>query len=517
MEPEHLIDVRSLDEHLSSDHSFGSALARTVGAIAAADGAPNLAQFAAVTDLAGEGKASAVFNALVLNAIESGVSVDWALQALSRSAVGVDHQAREGAFALLRPLIALQNGKARGLANKVAKALGIRLRIDELADMPLEDDRNLLANIGDQARKLVRGRSVADTVADFGRQTGNVELVDSARRCLSGKVDLDQLRQQAQRAAEAIQAGVLAYQEHAEAQVALAAQAESLVAAAMELKRQVQQRLALVDARIAHERTTLWQDIDDAVHDAGNAIELAITDRLNTDQWKDGDVWDSIGRNQFGQEMERRLDRVVRRKEEALNLLTHDLRLFQSDMRLSQNTVFHREHHAALAKLMPRLRVGTRIANKAETAANLTLMGGAVAAAGTGTAAYVFGVAVIMPVVVPVAPFVGGAVLLAGAFKWFADAGKRKRSEIRDKRRAFEEELRKRLKEAENSYTTQLEQVAVAFHESARQVLTPILLEAEAAGRVQQMRARIAGKVIAQSQAAVKLLEQEVGQAGVPH
>ncbi|WP_229506710.1 hypothetical protein [Pseudoduganella rivuli] len=512
-----MIDVRTLDEHLSADHSFGSALARTVGAIAAADGAPNLAQFAAVTELAGEGKASAVFNALVLNAIESGVSVDWALQALARSAVGVDHQAREGAFALLRPLIALQNGKARALAGKVAKALGIRLRVDELADMPLEDERNLLANIGDQARKLVRGRSLTDTVVEFGRQTGNVELIDSARRYQSGKLDIEQLRAQAQRAADTIQAGVLAYQEHAEVQVALAAQAESLVAAAMDLKRQVQQRLALVDARIAHERSTLWQDIDDAVHDAGNAIELAITDRLNTDQWKEGDVWDSIGRNQFGQEMERRLDRVVRRKEEALNLLNHDLRLFQSDMRLQQNTVFHREHHAALAKLMPRLRIGTRLANKAETAANITLMGGAMAAAGTGTAAYVFGVAVIMPVVVPVAPFVGGAVLLAGAFKWFADAGKRKRSEIRDKRRAFEDELRKRLKEAENSYIAQLEQVAVAFHESARQVLTPIVLEAEAAGRVQQMRARIAGKVIAQSQAAVRVLEQEVGQVGAPH
>ncbi|GAB2837296.1 hypothetical protein GCM10027277_00070 [Pseudoduganella ginsengisoli] len=517
MEPEHLIDVRSLDEHLSSDHSFGSALARTVGAIAAADGAPNLAQFAAVTDLAGEGKASAVFNALVLNAIESGVNVEWALQALSRSAVGVDQQAREGAFAMLRPLIALQNGKARALAGKAAKALSIKLRTDDVTDMPLEEDRNLLANIGDQARKLVRGRSVADAVADFGRQTGNMELIGSARRCQAGKLDIEQLRVQAQQAAQAIQAGVLAYEDHVAPQAALAAQAEALVSAALELKRQVQQRLALVDARIAHERSTLWQDIDDAVHDAGNAIELAITDRLNTDQWKDGEVWDSIARNQFGQEMERRLDRVVRRKEEALTLLNHDLRLFQSDMRLSQNTVFHREHHAALAKLMPRMRIGTRLANKAETAANITLMGGAVAAAGTGTAAYVFGVAVIMPVVVPVAPFVGGAVLLAGAFKWFADAGKRKRSEIRDKRLVFEEELRKRLKEAENAYTAQLEQVAVAFHESARQVLTPILLEAEAAGRVLQMRARIAGKVIAQSQEAVRLLEQEVGQAGVVH
>ena len=113
---------------------------------------------------------------------------------------------------------------------------------------------------------------------------------------------------------------------------------------------------------------------------------------------------------------------------------------------------------------------------------------------------------------VPAAPFVGGAVLLAGAFKWFTDGGKRKRSEIRDKRRAFEEELRARLKEAEHTYLAQLDEVARGFHESARQMLTPLLLEAEAAGRVQGMRERIAGKVIAQSQAAIAQLENQLRQ-----
>ena len=91
-----------------------------------------------------------------------------------------------------------------------------------------------------------------------------------------------------------------------------------------------------------------------ATDDAGNAIELAMTDRLNTDQWKDDDVWASMGRNQFGQEMERRLDRIVRRKEQALHLLQEDLRLFQSGMRLGQSQVFQRQHHAALAKLIKR-------------------------------------------------------------------------------------------------------------------------------------------------------------------
>ena len=512
MDAEKPLEIRTLDEHLSSDQSFASALARTVGALAAADGTVTLGQFAAVTDLAGEGKASAVFTALVLNAIESGVSVDWALNALARCAPAVDLQTREHAYDMLRPLVALQGTKARTLAQRVAKALDLRLRTDELAMLPPEDERGLLGNIGQQARKLVKGRSLGDVVADFGRITGHTELLDGARRFQGGKLDQDQLRGMVQQATASIAEGISAYQELSASLAASASNAERMMSAALELRTQVQQRLALVDARVAYERSTLFQDIDDAVHDAGNAIELAIADRLATDQWKDGDVWESIGRNQFGQEMERRLDRVVRRKEEALSLMQHDLRLFQSGMRLGQANVFQREHHAALARLMPSLRIGTRLVNTVDTAANLTLMGGAVAAAGTGTVAYLFGVAVVMPVLAPAAPFVGGAVLLAGAFKWFADGGKRKRSEIRDKRRAFEEELRARFKVAEQSYLAQLDAVAQGFHESARQMLTPLLLEAEAAGRVQGMRERIAGKVIAQSQAAIAQLENQLKQ-----
>lgn len=291
MDADKPIEIRTLDEHLSSDQSFGSALARTVGALAAADGTVTLGQFAAVTDLAGEGKASAVFTALVLNAIESGVSVDWALHALARCSPAVDQQTRDHAYAMLRPLVALQGPKARAMAQRVAKALGVRLLTDELAMLPPEDERGLLSNIGQQARKLVKGRGLGDVVADFGRSTGHNELLDGARRFQGGKLDQDQLRAMVQQAAASIGQGISAYQELAAGMAASAANAERMMSAALELRDQVQQRLALVDARVAYERSTLFQDIDDAVHDAGNAIELAIADRLATDQWKDGEVW----------------------------------------------------------------------------------------------------------------------------------------------------------------------------------------------------------------------------------
>jgi hypothetical protein len=513
--PVHTLKLRTLDEHLCSDQSFASALARALGAIAVGeDGSLTLAQFAAVTDLAGDGKASAVFTALVLNAIESGVTVEWAMNALARSSQAADPAARDGAFAMMKPLLALHGRRARPLAQKAARALGLRLTPEHYFGLPPEEERRLLNNLGTQARKLVKGKGLVDAVAEFGRNTGQVELDDHARGFNGGMMSQEQLRDVVQRAVDTIAQGIATYQEKAAAPLAPETGAASLAATADQLRHQVLQRLALVDARIAYERRMLWQDIDDAVHDAGNAIEVAIAERLDNEQWKDEQVWSSIAREQFAREMEHRLDRVARRKQEALDLLHHDLRLFQSDMRITQVEAFTRQHNAALARLMPRLRIGTRLVNTVDTAANLTLMGSAVAAAGTGTAAYLFGVAVVVPVVAPVVPIVGGAVLLASAFKWATDTNKRKREEIRDKRRAFEEELRRRMKEAEERFICQLDRIGAAFYESAAALLTPLMLEAEAAGRIQSMRKRIADKVIHQAQAAIAQLQGALAKAG---
>ncbi len=510
--PEHTLKLRTLDEHLCTDHSFASALARTVGAIAVRDdGTVTLAQFAAVTEIAGDGKASAVFTALVLNAIESGVTVEWALNALSRSSGSVNAAAREGAFVLMKPLLALHGTRARPMAAKVARALGIRLLADHYYGLPPEEERRLLNNLGTQARKLVKGRGLVDAIADFGRSTGQSELLNHARGFNGGMLDHEQLRDAVRASVDTIAQGIAAYQENAAAPLPAESSAAGLAATADQLRQQVLQRLALIDARVAYERRMLWQDIDDAVHDAGNAVELAISARLDNEQWKDEQVWSSIGRDQFAQEMEHRLDRVGRRKQEALDLLHHDLKLFQSAMTITQGGAFERQHNAALARLMPRMRIGTRLVNTVDSAANFTLMGSAVAAAGTGTAAYLFGVAIVVPVVAPVVPIVGGAVLLASAFKWATDSNKRKREEIRDKRRAFEDELRRKMKEAEEGFVVQLDRIGTAFYESASQMLTPLLLEAEAAGRIQGMRKRIADKVIGQSQAAIAQLQLALG------
>ncbi|MFA9218112.1 MAG: hypothetical protein ACEQSK_13555 [Sphingomonadaceae bacterium] len=187
--PSRSVPVRTLDEHMSSDQSFSSAYARAVGALAAGNGTLTLAQFAAVTEIAGEGNASAVFTALVLNAIESGVDIDWALSALSRSSTSIEVAARENALSMTIPLLALHGVDARALAQRLARALGVRLAPDDVSRLPAAEERGLLASLGEQARRLVRGRTVADAVADFGRQTGQVALIDHARNFQSGYLD----------------------------------------------------------------------------------------------------------------------------------------------------------------------------------------------------------------------------------------------------------------------------------------------------------------------------------------
>ena len=71
----------------------------------------------------------------------------------------------------------------------------------------------------------------------------------------------------------------------------------------------------------------------------------------------------------------------------------------------------------------------------------------------------------------------------------------------------FEEELRRPLKEAEEGFVVQLDRIGSAFYESASALLTPLMLEAEAAARIQGVRKRIADKVIAQAQAAIGHLQ----------
>ncbi len=276
------------------------------------------------------------------------------------------------------------------------------------------------------------------------------------------------------------------------------------------LEKQVRQRLSMIDARIEFERRTFGEDVDDAVHDAGNAFELDLIDRLKTDKWKLAKVWESLGSSTFGKELKYRVDRIVSRREDLLRLLRDDLSLFQEDMRVSQTTILEKHHATHFAKAMPHLRVKTRIANAVDDTASVTLGASAFSLAGAGVATYMLGAAVVFPVIAPATPFVGGAMVLAGAIKWLQDPEGRKDGEIKDKRQRFEKELREQLAEAQKNFEFQLSEIALGFQRTAMIALEPMFLEAQAAERISAIQKASAKRVIEYSQASVSRLLAKV-------
>lgn len=68
--------------------------------------------------------------------------------------------------------------------------------------------------------------------------------------------------------------------------------------------------------------------------------------------------------------------------------------------------------------------------------------------------------------------------LVAGIVKWISDSEERKTSEIKGKREMFESALRKELEKAAISLSSKLNQ---EFADTAIAIVTPTLLEAEAA------------------------------------
>lgn len=169
--------------------------------------------------------------------------------------------------------------------------------------------------------------------------------------------------------------------------------ADEYTATAHRLYEQVRQRLAMVDAKFNMNFVLLIKTWKKPFMMQATLSRLDLADRLRTDDWKLAKVWESIGRSSFAKELERRVDRIVRRRESPAILMKEDLRLFQEDLRLVQTQLLVRQHHTQFAKLMPRLGIVTRAANTVDTAAEVTLGAGVVSLAGTAAALHFLGAA----------------------------------------------------------------------------------------------------------------------------
>lgn len=501
-----------LDRYLREDASFQSTYIRALVAIASRDGYINLSEYSALLCLIESSSHSAISAQLVLSSIENPISLDSALQALSLTSAALSESERKKAWNAADALISAQGKLSRDTAVQLAKALKISVSEAELSRFPASSAPIRWKEVARRSTRWIKGRQLLRVADDCIRVTGDPVIADLIGQYLDGQIQAQALQTRVMAASSELTNLLLDFEQRVQDARSVETAADEYTATAHRLYEQVRQRLAMADARIQYEFRTFDQDMEEAIHDAGNSIELDMADRLRTDDWKLAKVWESIGRSSFAKELERRVDRIVRRREEALLLMKEDLRLFQEDLRLVQTQLLVRQHHTQFAKLMPRLGIVTRAANTVDTAAEVTLGAGVVSLAGTAAALHFLGAASVLPIIAPVAPFIGGAMLVAGIVKWISDSEERKTSEIKGKREVFESALRKELEKARESYFYQLEKLNQEFADTAIAIVTPTLLEAEAASGLNMRQVEVATKVLLEARTSLAKLNATIAE-----
>lgn len=485
---------------VDDEPGFRLDLLRWMACVASADGAINVAEYQLLCEFAQEG-GSAHEMLTVLRAVERPRSGEAALAALSAAATTLPEEVRRTVMERAMPLLRLQGEAMSGFASALAGALDVPLTPSQRADCEAVQARSpsTLQTALLHPIRVLKGRPLRSATAEAFRLTGDGDVAALYRAYLDGAVSVDDLQARLQPVLHRLASQYTEFEGRLSGITFDQEAATREVEAAEQLFDQVGQRLAIVEARIRADKEQFEEEFDEIVHDAGNAVELEMLDRLKTDDWTLQRVWESMGRSTFAKELERRVDRIARRHERQLGLLKEDLRLFQQEYELVHSRIAQRTHHSRLSALMPRLRAGTRVLNAVETAADVTLGGGVVAGIGAGAAIYALGAAAVLPVIAPVAPFAGAAIAVAGALKWMMDSPGRKGEEVRDKRRAFENALRERLTEMRASYFSQLDQTGQEFLASARVLVRPLLLEAQAARDLAAIEARVARQVLLNS------------------
>jgi hypothetical protein len=496
----------SLEDYLQKDSSLPTAYLRAVGSIAAADGKVSLSEYAALKNITNLTGKSALAGTVLHHALENPLSTEDAFKQLGQAAKDAELATRKACFEAAKPLLSLQGSDTKKLAQKLSDCLRCEILEDELKELCISPNTSLFNMIAKKTMKKFRGEGLVDFAEECYRVTGERDVLNKIHAFRNSTIDENDLRNRIREACTETQHQLSKYEDELRQAEQIENVAGQFVDTVKELDNHLSQRLEVFKARATFERTMFEEDIKDSVHDAGNAIELEIADRLKTDKWELEQVWDSIAQGSFGKELERRVGRMVSRREDSLRMFMEDLRLFQNELRINRANILERKHHAEYAKLMPSLRLKTRIPNAVDDAANVTLWSGALSLAGTGGATYLLGISVVFPVIAPLAPIVGGAIAVAGVWKWLSNPNHRKDKEIRHKRDEFEKIFYEQLKLAQENFNKNLDSITHQFEESRERIVDPLMLEALAAEQLEGMQSKVAFQLIRNSRSATTRL-----------
>lgn len=497
-----------LKSHVYNNNGSQSALLRSITAIATADGIVSLAEYDVLSQIVSHSEQPALAAHMVHSYLEKPVDTKTAFAMLG-SVVSGNEEMCQSAYDVALPILQLQGDQSKSLAQDLAKVLNIKLTPEELSELEHGATSMSLSTVVTRAKRMLFDKKLFYLTDNCLRLTGDTELVRLVSDYLDGKIEQTDVYTRVSYLNAEISRQLGEFEQRLLDASSIEHTVKKYTETADELFNQVSQRLALVAARIDYEKVFFNDSLEEAIYDAGNEFELEITYRLKSDNWKDAGAWEHIAKSTFAKELERRVNRLVLPYEKQLLLMKEDLRLFQKEMRIVNTSILERQHHTQFANLMPSLRNMTRVLNTTDDIATVTIKGGTIITI-SGAVAYFFSAATVLPVILPVVPYFGGAMLVAAIFKWFYDSAGRKGTEILHKRKEFEKVLRDKLSEARESYFQQLDKVGEEYLLSANELLKPVMLEAHAAKQLAGLQKKVTQRMLKEAHKTLGIISKQV-------
>lgn len=475
---------------------------RAIAAIAAKDGYVSLPECAAALSIAAavaESSGSGPLAAnLTIHFLDSRPALDAALKELSRTCKGLPHDQRTGLLRLAAPVIQMQGDDSRPTALRLAKALHLSSS-DADREFTLAPTATGGGGFGAMIRSTARAVGLVDDyrwLSPIARTYGETELFRLIESCDAAPAGLaDGIR----RVLSKIEEDLARFRAEIASDERAVATADALTSAAGSLERIVQERLAIVAQRVAHQKTALQEDLIDLVSDVGAEMTATLHERFHTDDWRKKAAWENFAETQAAKSIELRLARLKARYESQIGLLREELTLFQRDIRISANELVARRPASDFAALVPHLSLGARFMNATDKLMNVTLAASALSA--FGATGLVVANLVALPVVAPLAATLGGTLAIGGLYKILTSAKDRKFNTIREVRKGIEERCADMLKELPSQHAMQLDAIVASYQVAAENLLAPVLLNAQAAEEMKRIRRPLSERLIAQTEA----------------
>lgn len=273
----------NLDQVVKGIPSVQVAFLRSLTAIAASDGTVNIAEYDQLAAIATKLDPSSFAAYIALRSIDEPDELKMSLSQLKRiSGTELESHECRVLFDLAVPLLVLQGDQSLRFANELSQALNLIL-----SDWDTEKFQSCAAptiwkTVTAHSMRRLKGKESIELARKCVRITGSPEVAKLILDYLEGGTELAELNTKVNDTLREFIVQLTQFGIFIQERAVSDEQSRANQQTAELLLKQVNQRLALLEARVDLEKNEFEQEFDEVIHDAGNAFELEVHDRLKT-------------------------------------------------------------------------------------------------------------------------------------------------------------------------------------------------------------------------------------------